>query len=105
MQRKVYGPPGYGETPARDAKGSILVLKLSQQISVKPAKNAAANGSVDLDPAEGVRDVQLFLDAPLKTGAYKLLGQEITAIGTLNESITAAQYTKVWMDVKTLDLK
>jgi hypothetical protein len=105
IQRKVYGPPGYGETPARDARVSILILKLSQQISVKPPEDAEANGSVDLDAAEGVREVQLFIDPPQKTDAYKLVGHEVTAIGTLNESITASQYTKIWMDVKTFDLK
>jgi hypothetical protein len=31
IERKVYGPPGYGETPAKDQRSSIFVLKLPAQ--------------------------------------------------------------------------
>lgn len=105
IQRKVYGPPGYGETPATDAKASIFVLKLSHQISVEPAEHADANDGVDLDPAEGVLELQLFLRFPPRVDVRKLAGHDVTATGTLNESITASQYTKVWMDVTTLHMK
>ena len=48
MERKVYGPPGYGQTPSWDTRDTIFVLKLSQGISVEPAANAEANGSANL---------------------------------------------------------
>ena len=41
-ERKEYGPPGYGETPSKDERTTILVLKLSSPISVQPAANAEA---------------------------------------------------------------
>lgn len=105
IERKVYGPPGYGETPAQDAHETILILKLPQPISVEPAPNAEANGSPNLDPAKNIRELQLFMGRPQVVEARKHLGQTVAATGMLNESITAAQRTKVWLDVKTLDPK
>jgi len=105
IKRKVYGPPGYGETPAKDVRATILVLKLSHGISVKPAVNAEATGSASLDTAKNIREVQLFINTSQKMDARKLVGRVVTATGTLNESITASQYTKVYLDVKTLDPK
>ena len=101
-QRRVHGPPGYGETPAQNAHENILILKLPHPISVKPAANAEANGSPNLDPAENVREVQLHMNRPQAVYARRLLGRKVTATGTLNESITAVQRTKVWLEVKTL---
>jgi len=43
-ERKEYGPPGYGETPAKDKRETIFVLKLSSPVSVQPAANAEASG-------------------------------------------------------------
>lgn len=102
IERKVYGPPGYGETPAQDAHETILILKLLEPISVEPAASAEANGSPNLDPAQNVRELQLFMSRPSVVEARKHLGQKVAATGTLNESITAAQRTKVWLDVKNL---
>jgi len=103
IQRRVHGPPGYGETPAQDAHETILILKLPHPISVKPAANAEANGSPNLDPAKNVREVQLHMNRPQAVHARRLLGRKVTATGTLNESITAVQRTKVWLEVKTLN--
>lgn len=105
MERKVYGPPGYGETPAQDAHTTILVLKLPHPISVEPVPNADASKTANLDPAKNVQEVQLFVSQSRAADARKLVGQMITATGTLNESITASQYTKVWLQVNTLEPK
>jgi hypothetical protein len=103
--RKVFGPPGYGETPARDTHEIILVLKLTQSISVQPATNAETSGSANLDPAENVREIQLFPDRSQKRNIQRLIGQKVVVTGTLNESITASQYTKVWLAVDTFRVK
>jgi hypothetical protein len=105
IERKVYGPPGYGETPTRDTRDTILILKLEQSISVKPAPHAKANSSASLDVAKDVREVQLFTDRSQKPSIQTLIGQGIVVTGTLNESITASQYTKVWLDVATISAK
>ena len=102
IERKVHRPRGHGETPAQGAYETILLLKLPQPISVKPADNAEANGSPNLDTAKNVREVQLYVRRLQAVEARKLLRRMVTATGTLNESITAVQHTKVWLDVKSL---
>ena len=103
IERKVYGPSGYGKIPARDANDTILVLKLPQPISVEPAANAEASGSPNLDTAKNVREVQLYMRRPQAVEARKLLRRKVSAIGTLKESITAVQRRKVWLDVRSLN--
>jgi hypothetical protein len=103
--RKVYGPPGYGETPTKDARIEILVLKLRRGITVEPVENAAANRSANLDPVEHVQEVQLFVTRSKMPDARKLVGQLISATGTLNESMAASQYTKVWLNAATIEPK
>ena len=103
IERKVYGPPGYGETPAKDARETILILKLPQPMSVEPAANAEANGSPNLDPAKNVREVRLHMSRSQAVDARRLLGRKVTATGTLKESITAVQRTKVWLVVNSLN--
>jgi hypothetical protein len=105
IERNVYGPPGYGETPAKDARERILILKLSTTISVEPTANAEANGSANLDAVKNVQEVQLFVPRSQAMNVRKLVGRMVTAKGTLNESLTASQRTKVWLDVKTVDPK
>ncbi len=103
IERRVYGPPGYGETPTQDAHETILILRLSEPISVEPAANAEANGSPNLDSAKNIRELQLFMSRPQVVEARKHLRQTVAATGRLNESVTAAQRTKVWLDFKSLN--
>jgi len=64
--------------------------------------NAEMNGSPNLDPAKNVREVQLFMSRPQAVEVRKFLGGNVVATGTLNESVTASQRTKVWLYVKTI---
>jgi hypothetical protein len=105
VERKVYGPPGYGETPAKDVRETILVLKLPRPIAVKPAQDAEAKSSFNQDPANNVREVQLFLSHDQTWNTKALLGRVVIATGTLNESVTASQRTKVWLSLQKLDSK
>ena len=104
-ERKEYGPPGYGETPSKDERTTILVLKLSNPISVQPTANAEANGSASLDPVKDVRELQLYIPKPQVGDARKLLGKVVVAVGTLNEAAAPSQYTKVWLDTQTVKAK
>lgn len=105
VERKVYGPPGYGETRAKDKRDTILILKLSHPITVEPTANAEASGSASLDTKKHVHEVQLFVDRSRTAEARKLLGKVIVAVGTLSEAAAPSQYTKVWLDAKTLTPK
>lgn len=104
-ERKEYGPPGYGETPSKDERTTILVLKLSSPISVQPTANAEASGSASLDPVKDVRELQLYIPKPQVADARKLLGKVVVAVGTLNEAAAPSQYTKVWLDTQTVNAK
>ena len=97
-ERKVYGPPGYGETPSKDERTTILILKLAHAITVEPL----AKDSPSLDIARNIREVQLFVGRSQTAEARKLLGKTVVAAGTLNEAVAPSQYTKVWLDTKTL---
>ena len=102
VKRKVYGPPGYGETPAQDTRATILVLKLSHAVNVVPLPNANATETPDLDAVQAIREVQLFISSSKHLDSKTFIGSTVAVVGTLHESITASQYTKVWMDVETL---
>jgi hypothetical protein len=105
LERKVFGPPGYGETPAKDTRETILVLKLSHPIDVAPAADAEANNSASLDSVKDINEVQLFVDPSRRAETRKWIGRRIIVTGTLEESITASQYMKIFLDVEMLDSK
>jgi hypothetical protein len=105
IERKEYGPPGYGETPAKDEKDTILVLKLSSPITVQPTANAEVSGSASLDTVKDVHELQLYIPQSKVADVRKLIGKIVVAVGTLNEAAAPSQYTKVWMDTQSVDLK
>jgi hypothetical protein len=102
-ERRVYGPPGYGETPKEDSRNTIFVLSLSQAITVGPLSDAVGKKTGNLDVARDVREVQLFVDRSRLAETRKLVGKVIMAAGTLNEAIAPSVYTKVWLDVKNIN--
>lgn len=104
-EREVYGPPGYGETPSKDERRSIFVLKLSQPIAVSPLANTTEKNSANLDAVRNIHEVQLFVSRLQAADVRKLIGRIVVAVGTLNEAVAPSQYTKVWLDVQSLDSK
>jgi len=102
IKRKVYGPPGYGETPSKDTRTTILVLRLSHAIDVEPLPNATPTETPDLDTVKSAREVQLFIGPSKRIDSEQFVGRTVTVVGTLHESITASQYTKVWVDAEKL---
>jgi hypothetical protein len=102
---KVYGPPGFGETPDQDERATILILKLPRAITVEPLAHAKAKDSPNLATARNIHEVQLFVGRSQTAEARKLLGKNVVVVGTLNEAVAPSQYTKVWLDTKTLSPK
>src|SRR5579871_4382909 len=83
-ERIFYGPPGFGETPEKDARERVLILTLKQSITVVPTKDAKAKGSSSLGIEKDVRSVQLFIfPIEKKNQARKLIGKTVIAIGAL----------------------
>ena len=104
IRRSVYGPPGYGETPAQDERATILVLKLSQPITVTPASQVIEKDDPNTDTFNSVREVQLFLPQNAGHGVDQLIGKVVLVSGVLNEHVAPAEYTDVCMAVKTISL-
>jgi hypothetical protein len=102
-QRTFYGPPGFGETPAKDAREKVYLLKLGRAVTMNPIDDPKAKTCWAAFPH--VREVQLFIPAESKMDASKLLGKAVLATGTIRESDAPSEHTKVTMDVKTLQAK
>ena len=105
IERTFYGPPGFGETPAKDFKDKVLVLKMGKPITVEPVDGAEAKNSPNLDTVRHISQVQLFLPRPQLAEARKLLGKAVVAVGILSEALAPRQYTHVTLDVTTLTAK
>jgi hypothetical protein len=105
-QRTFYGPPGFGETPAKDARERVLILKLAKPITVDPIENVKANHGSCWATFPHLKQIQLFIFPPDKAlRARKLVGKTVVAIGALHEGDAPSEHTRVVMDVKTIDSK
>jgi hypothetical protein len=105
-QRTFYGPPGFGETPAKDAREKVLILKLAKPITVDPVENVKANQGSCWAAFPHLKEIQLFVFPAEKVSqARKLVGKTAVATGTLHEGDAPSEHTKVVMDVKTIDSK
>ncbi len=100
--RTFYGPPGFGETPAQDARERVLVLQLRVPITVVPVKDAEARNSPNLDVKHHVLHVQLFVPDEQAALARKLVRKKVVAVGTLDEALAPGQHTDATMDVQVL---
>ena len=97
-----YGPPGFGETPAQDAREKPLILELERAITVQPAENADAKNDTCLNTFRHVREVQLFFVHSLGTQGSKLLGKSVTATGKLDEAAAPSEHTDVTMEIDSI---
>jgi hypothetical protein len=103
-RRSVYGPPGDGETPEQDERGTILVLRLFQPIAVGPVSQVVHKDNPNADTFKDVREVQLVIPRNANHGIDTLFGKVVLASGVLNEQVAPSEYTDVWMDVRTVNV-
>jgi hypothetical protein len=105
-ERTFYGPPGFGETPAKDAQEKQLILKLEKPITVNRLRDVSADKSSCWGDFPNITKVQLFVFPPDKAGeARKLVGKMVVAEGKLHEGDAPSEHTKVVMDVSTVNPK
>jgi hypothetical protein len=106
-QRMFYGPPGFGETPAKDLHDKVLILKLAKPITVEPIEDAKAKNSTNLRTLKHVRQVQLFFHGSkaAEGEARKLLGKTVVVVGALDEATAPRQYTDVTVEVTMVNEK
>lgn len=92
-----YGPPGYGETPTKDERVSVLVMQLAKPIDV-----CADTTPGDAHPViTGVRVLQLTgkLDP---ASVRRLAGSTLHVFGTLQRRAWGSDYTDVLIRVDSI---
>ena len=95
-----YGPPNYGENPTTDAKVKVPVLVLVTPINVRGTPGDAQNAA----SVRGVRRIQLIL-SNVKTPYKEFTGKMVVVKGTLFHAFSGHHYTKVVMDVSSIEAK
>jgi hypothetical protein len=104
--RTFYAPPGFGETPAKDAREKALILKLAKPITVDPIEDVKANKRSCWGDFPHVRAIQLFILPQEKAkDSRKLVGKQVIAVGTLREGDALSKHTKVIMEVTAIEPK
>jgi hypothetical protein len=96
FSRIYFGPPGYGETPAQDARERALLLLLDAPICVK----ASAHPELDNNSSEGnvilIQLAAVHVDPKLLEQAE---GRRVTVLGSFFHALTGHHRTPVLMDV------
>lgn len=104
--RTFYGPPGFGETPAQDARERVLILKLSRPITVNPMNDGKAHKGSCWGSFPHLAAVQLFIFPKARlANARKLAGKKVVVVGMLREGDGPSEHTKVIMEVNAVDPK
>lgn len=92
-----YGPPNYGERPKTDVKVRVPVLILDEPVSVRAKPGDGFNANA----VQRVRRIQLIFspEQPYK----EFIGKKVFVEGTLFHAFSGHHYTKVVMDVHSID--
>jgi hypothetical protein len=104
-QRTFYGPPGFGETPAKDARETVLILKLAKPITVDSVQNTKGDEGSCWGVYPNLKQIQVFIHQQDKPGTSKLVGKTVVAVGKLHEGDAPSEHTKVVMDVERIESK
>jgi hypothetical protein len=92
VEKWVYGPPGYGETPQKDKKIKIIFFELTNPINLK----ADPADLRDADDRTSVTEIQINTSDSM-TRLKKFLNKKVTLRGTLYEATSSAEFTSVLM--------
>lgn len=92
-----YGPPNYGEQPKTDARIRVPVLKLIEPVNVRGKPGESFNAI----SVKGIRRIQLILSPG--TSYEQFIGKRVVVEGTLFHAFSGHHYTKVLMDVRTIN--
>jgi hypothetical protein len=96
---KEYGPPNYGETPAKDEKLHVAILHLTHPLDVCGDTRDAST----TDSFKGLQVVQLTF-SNMHDDPKRYAGKSIAVKGTLYRGITGHEFTDVLMTVDSVAL-
>jgi hypothetical protein len=99
FNRIFFGPPGYGETPAQDAREHVFLLLLDAPICVSghPGDDSAEYHSNIIV----VQLAAIHIDVEL---LKKAMGLRISARGELFPALTGHHRTPVLLDVRSIEV-
>jgi hypothetical protein len=95
--KQFYGRPNYGETPEKDEKVSVYILKSAYPVTVIAAGNQP-DGETANKTIRGVTEIQVY-DRNQNKSLSAYLGKKITLKGTLIHAESGDHYTKILMQV------
>jgi hypothetical protein len=98
---KAYGPPNFGETPDKDEKLNLKVLKLDQPINVK----GNTNDEIDDEDVLEVTEIEIDTNINLNPRLFFYVGKKVEVEGTLEHREAGAWITEVLLDLKKISLK
>lgn len=102
LQRTVFGPPGYGESPT-NPKVKIMILKLSCPIDLHAESASVAPNTSNVSTFHAIKEIQLFLsDNDQRSFARRHLEMNVAVVGRFEEGVAGGEYTKVTMDVEQI---
>ena len=88
-----YGPPGFGETPDKDAKERPFILNLESPVDVKAGKDEQAETAV--------KKLTLVFD-PDELSLKPFLGKKVRVEGVLFHSFSGHHHTAVLIEVSKI---
>jgi hypothetical protein len=98
--RRVWGPPGFGETPKQDSRTTIYVLKLKKP---RTAAGLSLRTPSSQEPGKKYFEVQLFCDSVkfsrCAAAVRSSIGHEVTASGRVDYAAEPADYVPITMEV------
>lgn len=95
-----FGPPGYGETPNRDARVTYWAIETSRPVKAIPAQT-----DFDCVPTKRMKLFfpRLELQPVMKLPTAKWKDQRVTIRGENHCADTAGEMTSVYMDVNSIE--
>jgi hypothetical protein len=104
VRRWFYGPPGFGETPKRDARDEVFVLKLTSPIRVVAPPNPARDETCS-DLLPHVAQVQVWAFQEHQREIRDKVGRIVSITGTLDEDPAPGAHVSVQITPESIRAK
>lgn len=95
--KQIFGPPNYGETPEKDARETVYILKLDTPIAVRRDPNSELN----LESFSNIVAIQVAL-RPGVNLKRELINGHVTVTGSLFQGVTGHHVTNVVLNATSV---
>ncbi len=98
--RRVWGAPGFGETPKQDSRTTIYLLRLKKP---KTAGGLSLGAPSNREAAREYSEVQLFCDSTkfprCAATVHSSVGRRVTVSGKVDFAVEPTDYVPITMEV------